>query len=116
MLKLLKITLLSTLITLVLSFSNMAFSALVNASQGADVPACKTDAQMMTAGSDCRTTPAKYEVQIFEMGVCTSHPFTNNGTKTDLTTMDKTTCSTTFLATDQTNGSTADIALSLIHI
>ena len=43
-----KITLLSALITLFLSFSNMAFSALVNASQGADVPACKTDAQMMT--------------------------------------------------------------------
>jgi hypothetical protein len=113
MYNLFKITLLSTLITLFLSFSNMAFSALVNASQGADVPACKTDAQMMTAGSDCRTTPAKYEVQIFEMGVCTSHPFTNNGTKTDLTTMDKTSCSTTFLATDQTNGSTVDIAQAI---
>ena len=113
MFNLIKISLLSILITLVLSFSNTAFAALVNASQGADADACKTDAQMMTAGGDCRTTPTKYETSVFEMGVCTTHPFTNNGTKTDISTMDKSSCSVTFLATDQTNGSVIDIATSI---
>ena len=40
------------------------------------------------------------------MGVCTAHPFLNDD-------FDRTTCSTTFLATDQTNGFTADFAESL---
>ena len=113
MFNLIKISSLSILITLVLSFSNTAFSALVNASQGADVPACSTTAAMMTAGGDCRTTPTKFEISVFEMGVCTAHPFTADGTKTDISTMDKTTCSTTFLATDQTNGSVIDIATAI---
>ena len=113
MFNLIKISSLSILITLVLSFSNTAFSALVNASQGADVPACSTTAAMMTAGGDCRTTPSKFEISIFEMGVCTSHPFTNDGTKKDISTMDKSTCSVTFSAADQTNGSVIDIATAI---
>jgi len=67
----------------------------------------------MASGGDCRTTPTKYQVQIFEMGLCSSHPFTSDGTKTDLVTMDKSSCQTTFLATDQSNGFTVDIAQSI---
>ena len=90
--------------------AHFAIAAFENASEGADVPVCITDANMMTNNGSCRTTPTKYEVAVFEMGVCTSHPFTNNGTKTDISTMDRSTCSTTFLASDQTNGSVVDIS------
>ena len=86
-------------------------AAYKNSSEGADVATCvSTGANMMTNNGDCRTTPSKYEVGVFEMGVCTDHPFTSDGTKTDLESMDRSTCTTTFLATDQTNGSVVDIA------
>ena len=113
MFNLIRLSFVTILTTLILSFSSATFAALVNEVEGASVAVCSTTAQMMTANGDCRTTPAKYEVQIFEMGVCTSHPWTNDGTKTDLATMDKSTCSTTFLASDQTNGSTVDIATAI---
>ena len=63
---------------LILFNANFAMAAFENASEGADVPVCITDANMMTNNGSCRTTPTKYEVSVFEMGVCTSHPFTNN--------------------------------------
>ena len=91
-------------------FAHQAMAAYENATEGADVPVCKTDANMMANNGDCRTTPDKYEIAVFEMGVCTSHPFTNDGTKTDISTMNKATCSTTFLANDQNAGSIVDIS------
>ena len=97
------------MILFILSFQ-ASFAAFENASEGADAPVCKTNANMMTNNGSCRTTPNTYEIAVFEMGLCTSHPFTNDGTKTDISTMDKSTCSTTFLASDQTNGSVLDIA------
>ena len=39
--------------------------------------------------------------------------FTSDGTKTDLVTMDKSTCQTTFLASDQTNGFAVDVAAAI---
>ena len=113
MFNLIRLSLLTITTTLILSFSNTAFAIFENAAEGASVSACSTTAAMMTAGGDCRTTPDKYETSVFEMGVCTSHPFTNDGTKTDISTMDKSTCSVTFSATDQTNGSVIDIAQSI---
>ena len=113
MLNLIRISLLSVLTSLILLFSNTAFAVFENASEGSAVAACSTTAAMMTAGGDCRTTPDKYETSVFEMGVCTSHPFTNDGTKTDISTFDSSTCSVTFSATDQTNGSVIDIAQSI---
>ena len=74
MFNLIRICFVTILTTLILSFSSATFAALVNEVEGASVAVCSTTAQMMTANGDCRTTPAKYEVQIFEMGVCTSHP------------------------------------------
>jgi hypothetical protein len=91
--------------------AHFASAAYRNSTQGADVAACvTTGANMMANNGDCRATPSKYEVGVFEMGVCTAHPFTSDGTKTDLESMDRSTCTTTFLATDQTNGSVVDIA------
>ena len=113
MFNLIRLSLLTITTTLILSFSNTAFAIFENAAEGAAVAACSTTAAMMSAGGDCRTTPDKYETSVFEMGVCTSHPFTNDGTKTDISTMDKSTCSVTFSATDQTNGSVIDIAQSI---
>jgi hypothetical protein len=95
-------------------YSFNAQAALKNGSEGAAVAACSTTGDMISADQgSCRTTPSKYSLNIFEMGLCTAHPFTNNGTKTDLVTMDKTTCQTTFLATDQTNGFAVDVAASI---
>ena len=113
MFNLIRISLLSVLTSLILSFSNTAFAVYDNETEGAAKAVCSTTAQMMTANGDCRTTPSKFEISIFEMGVCTSHPFTNDGTKKDISTMDKSTCSVTFSATDQTNGSVIDIATAI---
>jgi hypothetical protein len=113
MFNIIKLSLLSLLTTLLLSLFNTAFAVFENSTEGADVAVCSTTANMMTNNGDCRTTPTKYETSVFEMGVCTSHPFTNDGTKTDISTMDKSTCSVTFSATDQTNGSVIDIATSI---
>ena len=113
MLNLIRISLLSVLTSLVLLFSNTAFAIFENAAEGSAVSVCSTTAAMMSAGGDCRATPDKYQISVFEMGVCTSHPFTNDGTKTDISTMDKASCSVTFSASDQTNGSVIDIATAM---
>lgn len=54
----------------------------------------------------CRITPTVFQVTIYEMGVCTSHPF-DNGTAV---TMNKATCSVVF---SNTAGSTVNIANSI---
>ena len=113
MFNLIRISLLSVITSLLLLFSNTAFAVFDNETEGAAKAVCSTTAAMMTAGGDCRTTPSKFEISVFEMGVCISHPFTNDGTKTDISTMDKSTCSVTFSATDQTNGSVIDIATAI---
>ena len=114
MFKLIRLSFFTVLTIFTILISNVAFAVFENASKGADAPACiTTGGTMMTASSDCRTTPTKYEVSVFEMGVCTSHPFTNDGTKTDISTMDKSSCSVTFSASDQTNGSVIDIAQTI---
>ena len=113
MFNLIRVSLLSVLTSLLLLFSNTAFAVFDNETEGAAKAVCSTTAAMMTAGADCRTTPDKFEISVFEMGLCTSHPFTNDGTKKDISTMDKSTCSVTFSATDQTNGSVIDIATAI---
>jgi len=113
MFNLIRISLLSVITSLLLLLSNTAFAVFDNETEGAAKSVCSTTAAMMTAGADCRTTPDKFEISVFEMGLCTSHPFTNDGTKKDISTMDKSTCSVTFSATDQTNGSVIDIATAI---
>lgn len=111
MLGAIKILFLSLYVTL---FSYSAHATLKNGSEGASVPACSTTGNMISSDQgSCRTTPSKYLINIFEMGLCTSHPFTSDGTKTDLVTMDKSTCQTTFLASDQTNGFAVDVAAAI---
>ena len=103
-----------SVISVAILFSYSAEATLKNEPEGAAVEACSTTGNMISVDQgSCRTTPSKYSLNIFEMGLCTSHPFTADGTKTDLVTMDKSTCQTTFLASDQTNGFAVDVASSI---
>ncbi|MGB2122776.1 MAG: hypothetical protein ACPH26_05765 [Candidatus Puniceispirillaceae bacterium] len=84
-----------------------AMAVLNNGSQSSALSACDPN---ISAGTSCRATPTTYQVTIYEMGLCSEHPFgTNtagaNGSTT--TTMDKSNCSTTFT---NTSGFSYDIA------
>lgn len=61
----------------------------------------------MDAGEDCRATPSVWEAVIYEMGLCTAHPF---GTSKDGVTFDASTCTVTY--TD-TSPSAVDIVDSI---
>lgn len=56
--------------------------------------ACSASGAVMAAGEACTFTPTTYKVQIFEIGLCTAHPF---GPARDLATFDRTNCVTTYL-------------------
>ena len=58
--------------------------------------------------SFCRSTPEKYETTIYEMGLCSSHPFDDGVVTT--TTMDKSSCTVIF---SNTSGDTIDIVTIL---
>ena len=87
--------------------ANQTFAALNNGGPAGALNACSTG---IAAGASCRATPTKYQVTIYEMGLCTEHPFGTNtagaGGST-VTTMDKSTCSPAFTTTA---GFTYDIA------
>ena len=95
-----------------LTLSSTVYAGVSNydASSDGAMPACANGA--VPAGTNllsdavCRTTPTVFKVTIYEMGLCTAHPFAN-GTGV---TMDKSTCSVVF---SNTAGSTADIASSI---
>jgi hypothetical protein len=69
--------------------------------------ACATSGTIMDAGEDCRATPSVWEAVIYEMGLCTAHPF---GTSKDGVTFDASTCTVTY--TD-TSPSAVDIVDSI---
>jgi len=55
---------------------------------------CSATGAVMAAGEACTFTPTTYKIQIFEIGLCTAHPF---GPARDLATFDRTNCVTTYL-------------------
>ena len=69
--------------------------------------ACATSGTIMVAGEDCRTTPSVWEAVIYEMGLCTAHPF---GASKNGVTFDASTCTVTY--TD-TSPSAVDIVDSI---
>jgi len=69
--------------------------------------ACATSGTIMDAGEDCRTTPSVWEAVIYEMGLCTAHPF---GASKNGVTFDASTCTVTY--TD-TSPSAVDIVDSI---
>ena len=87
--------------------ANQAFAVLNNGSPSGTLNDCATG---IAAGASCRATPTKYEVTIYEMGLCSTHPFGTNTAGVNgstVTVMDKSTCSPAFT---NTAGYTVDIA------
>ena len=87
--------------------ANQAFAALNNGSPSGTLSDCATG---IAAGSSCRATPKKYEVTIYEMGLCSEHPFGTNtagANGSTVTTMDRSTCSPAFT---NAAGYTVDVA------
>ena len=87
--------------------ANQAFAVLNNGSPSGTLNDCATG---IAAGASCRATPTKYEVTIYEMGLCSVHPFGTNTAGVNgstVTAMDKSTCSPAFT---NTAGYTVDIA------
>ena len=98
MLKLLKIISLSIISILFISSKAFAVSA-------ETVKACDADTHLFTGSATaCRFTPQSYQANVFEMGLCTVNPMSGAS-------LDTTTCTTVFTATDTTNGSAHDFAL-----
>ena len=72
---------------------------------------CSDTGNLISAASGsvlgyCRFTPLKYEVAIYEMGVCTADPMTGSAFNSAL-------CTATFTATDTTNGDVQDMVETL---
>ena len=87
--------------------ANQAFAVLNNGSPSGTLNDCATG---IAAGASCRATPTKYQVTIYEMGLCSEHPFGTNTAGVNgstVSTMDKSTCSPAFT---NTAGHTVDIA------
>jgi len=62
---------------LVSSFSITANAAPANSSSS-DGVACSTTGDMIQTGDNCRATPSTYQISIYELGVCTEHPYGTN--------------------------------------
>jgi hypothetical protein len=71
------------------------------------VSACPTSGNMTAVDGSCRATPTKYGITIYEMGLCSSHPY---GTAKDAATFDSSTCVVTY--SDPT-ASEVDLAASI---
>lgn len=87
--------------------ANKAFAVLNNGSPSGTLNDCATG---IAEGTSCRATPTIYQVTIYEMGLCSEHPFgmnTAGANGSTETTMDKSTCSPAFT---NTAGYTVDIA------
>ncbi len=99
-----------SIITVILFIVSKSVFALTASS----MTACSSSGNVITAASNpgggvygyCRFTPLKYQVAIYEMGVCTANPM--SGTE-----FNRTLCSTTFTATDTTNGDVQDMVQAL---
>ena len=94
----------------VISFLSILFSLmLINKTSFAvtaeDSGPCSTGTNLFsTTATACRFTPQTYKASVYEMGLCSVNPMAGAS-------LDKSTCTTVFTATDQTNGSEHDFAL-----
>ena len=94
----------------VISYLSILFSfMLINNTSFAvtaeDSGPCSTGTNLFsTTATACRFTPQTYKASVYEMGLCSVNPMAGAS-------LDKSTCTTVFTATDQTNGSEHDFAL-----
>ena len=93
-----------------ISFLSILFSLmLINKTSFAvtaeDSGPCSTGTNLFsTTATACRFTPQTYKASVYEMGLCSVNPMAGAS-------LDKSTCTTVFTATDQTNDSEHDFAL-----
>lgn len=91
---------LSFLILLFSVFSKFAFSQDATNASADDGSVCNASSTLNSSvGGSCRTTPTTYEISIYEMGLCSSHPY---GTSKVSTSFDSSTCVTTYTDTSPT--------------
>ena len=94
----------------VISYLSILFSfMLINNTSFAvtaeDSGPCSTGTNLFsTTATACRFTPQTYKASVYEMGLCSVNPMAGAS-------LDKSTCTTVFKATDQSNGSEHDFAL-----
>ena len=92
-------------IVLLLFIFNFLGSSKVFAVAAESVKACDSGTHLFTGtATACRFTPQSYIATVYEMGLFTSNPMAGAS-------LDRSTCTTVFTATDQTNGSLHDFAL-----
>ena len=99
---------------LILFFSLIIFHSVIYKSfaiSAEDSGACTATGSNVFSGSNtaCRFTPQLYKAKVYEMGLCTVNPMAG-------TALDRTTCTTVFMASDQTNGSEHDFALGDVDL
>ena len=102
----------ATIFSVLLS-ANIHAATLEASAAGVTVDVCPTSGAF-NADSDCRATPSTYEVVIYEMGLCTAHPF---GASKDGVTFDTSTCTITYadaspVAVDLVDGIGGSLALT----
>ena len=86
-------------------FSLMLINKTSFAVTAEDSGPCSTGTNLFsTTATACRFTPQTYKASVYEMGLCSVNPMAGAS-------LDKSTCTTVFTATDQTNGSEHDFAL-----
>ena len=66
--------------------------AISNVNAGA-ASVCSATGNMLASGGTCRSTPTKYGITIYEMGLCVTHPY---GTSKIAANFDDSTCVTTY--------------------
>ena len=72
-------------------YSQSSFSAVTNTTAD-DGTTCVASGAMMTNNNSCKATPTQYSIQIYEMGLCPSHPY---GDKTEIE-IDLSSCTKTY--------------------
>ena len=85
------------LILLTSLYSQNIYSAVVNET-AADAVVCVASGAMLDDDTACKTTPSQYSIKIYEMGLCTAHPY---GDKTEIE-IDKSSCTVTYTDTAPT--------------
>ena len=86
-------------------FSLMLINKTSFAVTAEDSGPCSTGTNLFsTTATACRFTPQTYKASVYEMGLCSVNPMAGAS-------LDKSSCTTVFTATDQTNGSEHDFAL-----
>ena len=86
-------------------FSLMLINKTSFAVTAEDSGPCSTGTNLFsTTATACRFTPQTYKASVYEMGLCSVNPMAGAS-------LDKSTCTTVFTATDQINGSEHDFAL-----